>query len=129
MMTTDGVSVVDATEGPALPIVEGDGRAWAVVWPGMGAELRSLHRIVLGVGSRTVELSHPSDAVYYVVTGHGVVAEPAGAPGEPLREGAMFHVDAGTAYVIAAGEDGIELMGGPAPADPSLYDLPSREGA
>lgn len=120
-MAADAVVVVDATTGPELEIVEGDGRAWAVVWPGMGAQLRSLHRISLAAGSRTVELCHPSDAVYYVAEGAGSIGEGADASGDALPKGSMCLVDAGTAYVIRAGESGVELVGGPAPADPALY--------
>jgi hypothetical protein len=33
----------------------------------------------------------------------------------------MAHVDAGTTYVFAAGDGGLSLVGGPAPADRRLY--------
>jgi quercetin dioxygenase-like cupin family protein len=114
--------VLDAADGPELAIVVGDGVAQAAVWPGTGARSRSMHVLSLGAGARTVELSHPGDAVYAVLEGDGTVAEPPdGAPAE-LREGSMFHVDAGTSYVIAAGPNGLQLVGGPAPADPALYN-------
>lgn len=115
------VMVLDAAEGPELAIVVGEGVAQAAVWPGTGAQARSMHVLSLGPGAHTVELSHPADAVYAVLDGDGTVAEPPhGAPAE-LREGSMFHVDAGTPYVIAAGRAGLRLVGGPAPADPALY--------
>jgi mannose-6-phosphate isomerase-like protein (cupin superfamily) len=115
------VTVVGGQDGPELDIVDGEGTARAVIWPGMGARLRSLHRISLGAGSRTVELSHPTDAVYYVIDGDGEVRD--GGPGtaEPLVAGSMIHVDHGTAYTLVAGRDGMEVVGGPAPADPALY--------
>jgi mannose-6-phosphate isomerase-like protein (cupin superfamily) len=121
-MSDEKVVVLDATDGPELAIVDGPGRAWAVVWPGVGARLRSLHRIDLESGARTVELAHTSDAVYYVWRGSGAVADGAGADGHDLRVGSMVHVDAGTAYVLAAGDDGMQLIGGPAPADAELYE-------
>ena len=31
----------------------------------------------------------------------------------------MVHVDAGTPYALVASSDGMELVGGPAPADPA----------
>ena len=34
----------------------------------------------------------------------------------------MFHVDGGTAYLAQAGDEGMELIGGPSPADPALYE-------
>jgi quercetin dioxygenase-like cupin family protein len=107
--------VLGTTDGPDVRVLEGAGRAHAVVWPGIGAQLRSMMRISLPPDARTLELSHPSDAVYYVIEGGGQVA------GEQLVEGSMVHVDRGTAYRFEAGDGGLELVGGPAPADPALY--------
>jgi hypothetical protein len=115
------VMVLDAADGPELAIVVGDGFAQAAVWPGTGAQLRSMHVLGLGPGTRTVELSHPGDAVYAVLEGDGDVAEPPGGEPAALRRGSMFHVDGGTRYVITAGPGGLRLVGGPAPADPALY--------
>lgn len=115
------VAVISADSGPELALVEGEGRARAIIWPGTGATLRSMHRISLGAGSRTIEMSHPSDAVYYVISGDGQVAEGDMGAAQPLLEGSMVHVDAGSAYALVAGPDGMELVGGPAPADPALY--------
>lgn len=119
---SDGIQILDGSEGPELPIVEGEGRAHAIVWPGVGAELRSLHRILLGGGSATVTLSHPSDAVYYVIEGSGTARDDASGESHEVRVGSMFHVDAGTSYAIVAGSGGMELVGGPAPADPAMYE-------
>src|SRR6187200_1010271 len=63
----DKVSILDGSRGPELDIVDGEGEARAIVWPGMGAETRSLQRIWLKAASRTVELRHPGEAAYYVV--------------------------------------------------------------
>jgi hypothetical protein len=115
------VSVVGGEAGPELGIVDGEGSARAVIWPGMGARLRSMHRISLGPGSRTVELRHPTDAVYYVIDGDGEVGDRDAGSAEPLVTGSMVHVDRGTAYELVAGDGGMEVVGGPAPADPALY--------
>jgi hypothetical protein len=115
------VAVVDAEDGPELGIVVGEGRARAVIWPGMGARLRSMHRISLGPGSRTVELRHPTDAVYYVLDGGGEARDGDAGTGEPLVPGSMVHVDRETAYQLVAADGGMEIVGGPAPADPGLY--------
>jgi mannose-6-phosphate isomerase-like protein (cupin superfamily) len=116
------VVVAPAAEGPELAIVAGEGTARAVIWPGMGARLRSMHRISLARDSRTVEMTHPSDAVYYVIAGDGeTVDHQTGARGA-LVVGSMVHVDAGTPYELVAGEEGMELIGGPCPADPRLYE-------
>ncbi|MEA2321860.1 MAG: hypothetical protein QOD81_1710 [Solirubrobacteraceae bacterium] len=124
----EGIAVLDATAGPALRIVEGEGSAHAVVWPGTGAQLRSLARIRLGAGARTVALRHPDEAVYYVIEGYGSVAEGHAAEPNALVPGAMVHIDPGTLYVITADERGLDLVGGPSPADPALYALVT-EGA
>lgn len=116
------VRVLDGTSGAELPIAASRGTARAILWPGTGTELRSLHRIDLAPGGETVELTHPADAVYYVVTGGGEVEDASDRSSERLVEGSMVHVDAGTTYVLRAAEAGMEVVGGPAPADPALYE-------
>jgi hypothetical protein len=106
---------------PALPLVEGEGRAVALIWPGMGAALRSLHRIELAAGAATVPQRHPMEAVYYVERGSGTVLDPDGAGRDAIAEGAMVHIEPGTAYRFVAGPDGLVLLGGPCPPDPALY--------
>ena len=108
-------------ECPALPLVDGEGVARAVIWPGIGAQLRSMHRISLAPGARTIPQRHPMEAVYYVMSGGGIVSRPRAPTEQPLVEGAMVHVEPGTAYVLEAGPEGIEILGGPCPADPALY--------
>lgn len=116
------VLVLGADDGPLLDLVEGGGWARAVVWPGMGARHRSMHRMRLGPRAATRELRHPSDAVYAVIDGDGAVQDPGPpATSQPLSTGSMVHIDAGTAYRLLAGDTGIEVVGGPAPPDPGLY--------
>ncbi|MGH6919365.1 MAG: hypothetical protein ACREJ0_16865 [Geminicoccaceae bacterium] len=110
-----------ADHGPLLPIVEGEGSAVPIVWPGAGAAFRTMHRIELAGGSRTVGLRHAMEAAYYVIRGDGVVRDPDGGDSEPLVEGSMIFVEPGTAYQIEAGGGGMLLLGGPCPADPALY--------
>jgi hypothetical protein len=102
-------------EDVALDIVEGDGTARAIVWPGTGAADRAMHRIRLGPGASTVLLEHPGDAVYAVLGGQGTVGEHA------VETGSMVHVDGGTPYRFVADDAGLDLVGGPAPVDPALY--------
>jgi quercetin dioxygenase-like cupin family protein len=127
MTSSKEVRVLDAGEEcPALPIVEGEGMARAVIWPGIGAQLRSMHRISLAPGARTIPQRHPMEAVYYVLSGEGIVRDPEHPPEQPVVEGSMVHIEPGTAYVLEAGPEGIEILGGPCPADPALYaDLPA----
>ena len=116
------VAVVDAEVGPELPIIHQDGSARAVIWPGMGAELRSMHRISLQPNGRTIRLNHPSEAVYYVISGSGAVCDTPHAPKEALIQGSMILIEAGSDYAFCASSDGMELVGGPSPADPTLYE-------
>jgi len=118
----DKVSILDGAEGPELDLVEGEGEARAIVWPGVGAQARSLHRVWLKPGARMVEQRHPGEAAYYVIAGGGWVVDAADAERQSLRQGSMFHVDDGTAYSAQAGDEGMELIGGPSPADPALYE-------
>lgn len=122
MAEFDKVQVVDVDDRcPILPIVEGDGVVRAVIWPGMGATSRSMHRITLSPGSSTGLLRHPMEAVYYVISGVASVHDGANGTSEQLRPGSMAFVEPDTAYVLAAGAEPVELVGGPCPPDPSLY--------
>jgi len=113
--------VVDDELRPRLPLVEGGGDARAIVWPGVGAHLRSLHRITLDPGARTIRMQHPMEAVYYLVSGSASAEDEQQAHSHPLRPGSMTLVDPGTPYRFVAGDSGAELVGGPCPADPMLY--------
>jgi quercetin dioxygenase-like cupin family protein len=110
-----------ADHGPMLPIIEGEGSARPIVWPGVGAAFRTMHRIELAAGSRTIALKHEMEAAYYVIRGDGIVQDPENESTEPLVEGSMIFVEPGTAYTFEAGGAGILLLGGPCPADPALY--------
>ena len=105
--------------GPHLDLVRGVGRAQALVHPGVGATMRAMHRLELEGDSTTVDLEHPSDAVYYVLSGVGRAI----SDGRELEltEGTMIHIDAATPYRLQAGFAGVSVVGGPAPADPALY--------
>jgi quercetin dioxygenase-like cupin family protein len=122
MSSPQQVRVLDAGEScPTLPLVDGQGVARAVIWPGVGAELRSMHRIRLAPGARTIPLRHAMEAVYYVMNGAGTVVDPDDPTPRWLVVGAMVHIEPGTRYVLEAGPPGIEILGGPCPADPLLY--------
>lgn len=107
--------------GPALPIVDGEGSARPIAWPAVGAAFRTMHRIELAGGSRTVAMRHPMEAAYYVIRGDGVVRDPDNGGSEALVAGSMIFVEPGTAYLIEAGGTGLLLLGGPCPADTALY--------
>jgi quercetin dioxygenase-like cupin family protein len=94
------------------------GQAIAVVGPHMGACHRTLCDVRLEPGAATVPLCHPSEAVWYVVSGTG---EAIGDDGEvlALEAGAMVHAAPGVRYTIRA-ESELRLVGGPSPPDPGL---------
>jgi quercetin dioxygenase-like cupin family protein len=122
MTTPEEIQVLSLDQGPVLPIVDGAGSAHAVIWPGMGAELRSIHRIELAHGARTITLRHPAEAVYYVIEGSGHAFDLDAGQQQALRPGSMVHIEPETTYALGADERGILLVGGPSPPDPALYE-------
>jgi mannose-6-phosphate isomerase-like protein (cupin superfamily) len=111
----------DDSTTPTLPIIEREGVARALVWPGTGAHMRSMHRISLESGGRTVSLRHPMEAVYYVISGEVDIEDLDTGTRHRVGPGGMFLVDPGTGYRVSA-TDGAEVVGGPCPADPALYE-------
>ncbi len=125
-MSEDRVQVVRGSAEPVvLPLIASGGEALAVVWPGVGSQHRSLHRLLLEPGGRTIDLQHPSESVYYVRAGSATVTDGDGGEQHSLVEGSMVHVDPATAHRFEAGDGGAEIVGGPCPPDPSIYE--SRE--
>jgi mannose-6-phosphate isomerase-like protein (cupin superfamily) len=119
----EAIRVIDADERcPELQIVQGEGVARAVIWPGIGAAARSMHRITLRRGARTTSLRHPMEAVYYVISGMALVEDQTDGAPVRLRPGSMVFVEPDTPYVFAAQGDRVEIVGGPCPPDESLYD-------
>ena len=106
---------------PKMPIIAQGGTASAVVWPGTGAQFRTMHHIDLDAGGSTIRLQHEGEAVYYVKQGTGSVSDPDAGTSDALIEGSMVFIEPGTAYRFAAADTGMILLGGPCPADPSLY--------
>lgn len=100
--------------GQRLDIVEERGSAVAIAWPGTGSRFRSMHRLELGAGGRTVALRHESEAVYFVAAGSGRVSD------SPLKPHDMVYVPRRTSYRIEADEP-MTVLGGPCPPDESLY--------
>ncbi len=120
--TNKTVRVIDsAIDCPELPILVGAGHAKAVIWPGSGAEHRSMHLIKMENGCSTIPLVHPSDCVYYVLEGSGFIEDVTSGEEKPLEEGAMVHIDAGDTYKLHSGIGGFGVLGGPCPADPKFY--------
>ena len=80
-----------------------------------------MHRISLGPGGSTVALSHPMEAVYYLIAGSAMVEDLEQGTRSDLVQGSMFLVDPGTPYRVVAANSAAEIVGGPCPPDPSLY--------
>lgn len=121
-MTGGGrVAVCGEAVGAPLDIVDGEGEARAVVWPGMGARMRAMHRVRLAPGAATTELTHPVEAVYAVLAGGGRAVDADEGVEHAVELGSMVHLDGGTAHRFVAGDAGLDLVGGPAPADPAVY--------
>ena len=119
---SESIQVVDAVHSQEIPIVDGIGNAKVVVWPGTGARHRTFQVINLGENSKTVQLCHPeSDAAYYVLKGQGSVFDVGTGQSQELGEGGMVHIDAKDRYQFVANSSGMDLLGGPCPADASLY--------
>ena len=125
----DTVRVIDtASGGPALPIIEKNGEARAVLWPGNGARFRSFQLISLREDGSTQALRHASDCVYYVIAGEGEIVDLGSDEVSPLGEGTMIHIDAGDSYRLRSVK-GVRLLGGPCPPDPALYAAIATVGA
>lgn len=111
------VRVFSPDAGQPLDVVRGPGSARALVGPHMGARRRSMWRIALQPGGRTVTLGHSGEAVFYVESGAGELVTAADGR-RPLTEGSVVLVDPNTEYRFEAGRSALSLLGGPAPAEP-----------
>src|SRR5947209_554042 len=112
MVQTPDVAILSG--GTQLGIVEEGGSAVALAWPGTGSRFRSMHRIELDPGGRTIPLRHESEAAYFVAAGSGRVA------GKPVRARDIVYVPRRTPYEFEA-DEGLTVVGGPCPPDESLY--------
>jgi mannose-6-phosphate isomerase-like protein (cupin superfamily) len=122
MAEAEAVQVVDCDEAcPRLPIVEGEGTARAVIWPGAGARLRSMHLIRLGRQGRTIEMTHPMEAVYYVISGAVLATDVSKRSTQRAVHGSMILVEPGTPYFLRAEGADVEMVGGPCPPDRAIY--------
>jgi quercetin dioxygenase-like cupin family protein len=116
------VRVIDADDNcPVLPLVDGEGIARAVIWPGIGASLRSMHLVELSPDAKTVPMRHPMEAVYYVIEGRAVALDLDDDSANNVGAGSMIFVEPNTEYVIAADGQAVRLVGGPCPPDFDLY--------
>jgi mannose-6-phosphate isomerase-like protein (cupin superfamily) len=92
----------------------------SLVSPTGSAGSRTVHHIDLTAGGSTVVLRQQDDTVYYVQDGSGSIADPETGTMDPLFEGSMIFIDAGTAHQFIAALNGMVLLGGPRLAEPYL---------
>ncbi|PZQ48206.1 MAG: hypothetical protein DI556_15410 [Rhodovulum sulfidophilum] len=124
------VQVLDtAVTRKPLPIVTGEGSAYAVLGPENGATYRTVNILELGSGARTVDLRHRYECVYYIAAGAGLIRDLADGAATDLAEGSMIHIGAEDAYRLEAGQAGMTAIGGTVPADPALYEISATEAA
>lgn len=101
-----------------------EGGTWReIVGPSAGSECRGLYDLQFDVDSRSVALTHDSEAAYYVVGGTGTVVHDTTGQSHDLIEGSMVHVRPGTPYRMT-GSAGTRLVGGPCPAKSSITGAP-----
>lgn len=122
------VTVIDSRETQKpLSLVNGNGRAFAVLWPGNGANYRTFNVIEMSSGDVTRDLVHKAECIYYVETGAGVICDVNDSVAQELVEGSMIHIAPGDLYRLEAGNAGMRLIGGCVPVDPDLYELTSEK--
>ena len=107
--------------------IPGCGELRAIVWPGMGAQHRSMHYLHLAAGETSHTWRHPGEAVYYVVLGSGWFEDRSAGQRREVRAGLIVHLEAGTSYAVTAW-DALICVGGPCPPDSSLYAGVPRSG-
>ena len=108
------------THGRDLPLTVHGGRATALLRPEVGCHQRTLIRFDLPSGTATIPLAHPGkEAVYYVLSGQGQVADPDSGQPQPLRPGLFVYLTPGQRYRF---EGPLVVVGGPCPTDPALFE-------
>ena len=106
-----------------LPYTEGKGVAKAIIWPGMGAKLGSMHYFVMAPGARNVPHKHPeAEDMFYVVQGQGVVIDFDQGKEYPFKKGDFVFIPAGITHAVRSdGPEDFISVGGPSPADEAMY--------
>jgi quercetin dioxygenase-like cupin family protein len=119
-MSEPRVLVLPSADGPAIDLLAGPGAARVIVGPHMGAQHRTMCLVELQPASSSRTLRHPSEAVWYVVSGRGEALRE-GAEPLPLEPGAMVHVAPAATYTLRASDtEALVVVGGPSPPDPAL---------
>ncbi|WP_349269112.1 cupin domain-containing protein [Mycolicibacterium parafortuitum] len=100
------------------------GGTWReIVGPRAGAECRGLYDLQFDEDGETTQLTHTSEAAYYVVGGVGTVVHGTDGGSQDLVEGSMVHVRPGTPYRLI-GLAGTRIVGGPCPSGSPITGAP-----
>jgi len=110
------VRVFDAaTDGVPLPLISRQARL--IVWPGSGAKIASMNRVVLEQGEANVPHIHvESEDTIFVVEGSGSVRDFDNDLVLPVEAGSVIHVPEGIKHAVSA-ETRMLSVGGPCPPD------------
>lgn len=121
--TVNGVEALQLRSGnPKLPIVDGVGVTWAVVWPGIGTTKPSIIFVELGAGFSTIWLKRRGEAVYYLLAGAGTVLGNDTGDEWPEIEGSMVHIGPDSRHHFLSRAEGLTVFGGPCPADLATFE-------
>jgi quercetin dioxygenase-like cupin family protein len=110
------VRVFDAaSDGVPLPLIARDARL--IVWPGSGARVASMNRVVLEPGEANVPHAHEhSEDTIFVVEGRGMVRDFDHGVVLPVEAGCAIHVPEGIRHAVTA-QTRMVSVGGPCPPD------------
>lgn len=110
------VRVFDAArDGVPLPLIARQARL--IVWPGVGARVASMNRVVLEPGEANVPHTHAeSEDTIFVLEGRGTMRDFTNNLILPVESGCVIHVPEGIQHAVTA-ETRMVSIGGPCPPD------------
>ncbi|MGH2376554.1 MAG: cupin domain-containing protein [bacterium] len=110
------VRIFDAArDGVPLPLISRQARL--IVWPGVGAQVASMNRVVLEPGEANVPHTHAeSEDTIFVLEGGGTVRDFTNDVVLPVEAGCVIHVPEGIHHAVGAKTRMISV-GGPCPPD------------
>lgn len=110
------VRIFDASrDGVPLPLIARHARL--IVWPGVGARVASMNRVVLEPGEANVPHTHAeSEDTIFVLEGRGTVRDFTNDVVLPVSAGCAIHVPEGIHHAVSADERMVSV-GGPCPPD------------
>ena len=110
------VRVFDAaTDGVPLPLISRNARL--IVWPGSGANVASMNKVILEPGEANVPHTHAeSEDTIFVVEGRGSVRDSDNNLVLQVDAGCVIHVPEGVKHAVSA-ETRMVSVGGPCPPD------------